>query len=683
MNSNEHKISPNSSIQDLATALEAGAVTSVQLLDMFLQRIAYFDRANTSLNAVPLLNPDAFTEARSSDLRRARGESRGRLDGIPFVVKDSFKVQGLPVANGSPAFEEVIASSDAATVEFLREAGAVLIGKTTMPPMAAGGMQLGNFGRARSSYNPEYMPAAWVSGSSNGSAVAVSSSLAAFGLAEETLSSGRSPASNCGLATYTPSRGLISIRGNWPLLALRDVIAPFARTMEDLFQILNVLVRDDPDTTGDLWRSQQVVRLPSAAEIRPDDYLSLREPNTLQGKVVGIPRIFVGKDTSVANPVVLRPSIKRLWEQVEEDLRALGAKVVEVDPPAFYEFDKLRPSARDAVDRGYWPAEFTELEFSVLSGAGWDEFLRTNKDPNLDRLEQVDTATIYPDEFYGADPAVNPMPRFGYEAMEKDAIGGSTPSLEVPGIDQVFAGLERFRSEFLENWMADEGLDMLAFPAASDIAPADADVSLRGALDAWLPGAAFSQGGWCLRPLGIPTVQVSMGTTPDIGMPVGVTFAGPAYSDNQLLAAAFAYEQRTSRRTEPPHAPIGVGEGVRVVAQGGKPCPPIGNPSAQLSVRVVRESAESVTFSISANEPVSGLQVSVDGERIGNVDLDTEITVARESRGERTPVAGTQGGIIIAMAALEDGGAIGDFAEFDRPSLRYLDSHTTKTPAPR
>ena len=674
MSAIEYRVTPCSSIADLAHALEAGAITSVQLADMFLQRIAYYDRATTTLNSVPLLNPNLFTEARDSDLRRARGESRGRLDGVPFIVKDSFKVAGMPVANGSPAFEKVIASSDAATVEFLREAGAVLIGKTTMPPMAAGGMQLGNFGRARSPYNPDYMPAAWVSGSSNGSAVAVASSFAAFGLGEETLSSGRSPASNCALATYTPSRGLISIRGNWPLLGLRDVIAPYARTLEDLFQVLNVIVRDDSDSTGDLWRSQKVVQLPPAVTIRPTDYLSLRDPEALKGKVVGVPRIFVGKDSTVSSPVTLRPSIKDLWEQAEEDLRALGATVLEVDPPVFYEFDKLRVGARDAVDRGYWPAEFSELEFSVLCGAGWDEFLRTNKDPHLSRLEQVDTSTIYPDEFYGADPAVNPMPRFGYEEMERDAVGGSTPSLRVPGIDQVLAGLERFRTEFLERWMTETGVDLLAFPAASNVAPADADTSLRSALDAWLPGAAFSQGGWCLRPLGIPAVQVSMGTTSDIDMPVGVTFAGRAYSDNLLLSAAYAYEQRSLRRTEPKYAPLSVGEIQRVVIQEGKRNQAVGPPEARLTITVTGESPESVTFTVSTTSTVAALSVSVDGERIINVALDEELTVRRPSRGRRSPVSCIQAGIIIAHAELEGGGIIGGFAEFDLPSLHYADT---------
>jgi amidase len=667
-------VAPNSTIAELSKALEAGLITSVELVEMYLQRIAYYDRSHATLNAVPVLNPNVFNEARESDIRRSKGESLGPLEGIPFVAKDSYKVQGLPVAGGSPAFEKVIATSDAAAVEYLRAAGAIVLGKTTMPPMAAGGMQKGNFGRAQSPYNPDYMPAAWVSGSSNGSGVAVSASFGSFGLAEETLSSGRSPASNCGLATYTPSRGLISVRGNWPLLALRDVVAPYARTVEDLLQILNIIVREDPDSTGDLWRSQKVVKLPHIADVRPADFLSLCDPKALQGKVVGIPRLFVGKDSSINEPVVLRASVKKLWEQVEEDLRALGATVVEVDPPVFYEFDKLRPGTRNAVDRGYWSAEFEAQEFSILCGAGWDEFLRENNDPTLHKLEQVDLSTIYPEEFYGAPASVNPMPRLAYEAIAADTQGGSTPSLEVPGIDSVMAGLERFRTEFLESWMDQEGIDLLAFPAAADFASADADVSLRGALDAWRSGVGFSQGGWCLRPLGIPTVQVSMGTVPDAEMPVGVTFAGRAYSDSTLLSSAFAYEQHTRRRTDPVHAPIGFSEIRRFPVESNFEGA-TGSAEARLDVTIVRETDNEVVFKVTASEPISALDVTIDGERIVGVAVDQEITARRLSRGERTPVSGIQAGVLIAVARLESGGVLGAYAEFDQPTLRYLDTY--------
>src|SRR5207302_5585977 len=104
--------------------------------------------------------------------------------------------------------------------------------------------------------NANYLTAAFASGSSNGSGTATAASFAAFGLAEETWSSGRAPASNNALCAYTPSRGVISVRGNWPLVPTMDVVVPHARTMADLLAVLDVIVAEDPDTRGDLMRAQ-------------------------------------------------------------------------------------------------------------------------------------------------------------------------------------------------------------------------------------------------------------------------------------------------------------------------------------------------------------------------------------------------------------------------------------------
>ena len=160
---------------------------------------------------MPVLNPDLFAEAAASDQRRAAGKTLGPLDGIPYTAKDSYKVRGLTVASGSPAFVDLVANEDAFTIARLRAAGAVLIGLTNMPPMANGGMERGIYGRAESPYDADFLTSAFYSGSSNGSGTATAASFAAFGLGEETWSSGRAPASwstptaggasaqNCGL----------------------------------------------------------------------------------------------------------------------------------------------------------------------------------------------------------------------------------------------------------------------------------------------------------------------------------------------------------------------------------------------------------------------------------------------------------------------------------------------------
>ncbi len=242
-------------------------------------------------------NPAALNEAEASDARRAKGATLGPLDGIPYTAKDSYLVKGLTAASGSPAFAELVAQRDAFTIERLRAGGAICLGKTNMPPMANGGMQRGVYGRAESPYNADYLTAPFASGSSNGAGTATAASFAAFGLAEETWSSGRGPASNNGLCAYTPSRGVISVRGNWPLTPTMDVVVPYARTMADLLEVLDVVVAEDPDTRGDLWRLQPWVPIPSVASVRPAAYAELAATAaSLAGKRFGVPRMYINAD---------------------------------------------------------------------------------------------------------------------------------------------------------------------------------------------------------------------------------------------------------------------------------------------------------------------------------------------------------------------------------------------------
>src|SRR3954454_23778397 len=281
------------SIADLRAALESGAPTAVEVVEAYLARIHRYDGTDTTtaLNSLVVRSRDALAEALASDVRRESGAVLGPLDGIPYVAKDSYLVTGMTAASGSPAFAALVAQHDAFTVGRLRAAGAICLGKTNMPPMANGGMQRGLYGRAESAYNRDYLTAPFASGSSNGAGTANAASFAAFGLAEETWSSGRGPASNNGLCAYTPSRGVISVRGNWPLTPTMDVVVPFARTMADLLEVLDVVVAEDPDRRGDLWRLQPWVPIPAVDAVRPASYAALAaSPQTLAGKRFGVPR---------------------------------------------------------------------------------------------------------------------------------------------------------------------------------------------------------------------------------------------------------------------------------------------------------------------------------------------------------------------------------------------------------
>jgi len=558
------------SIAELRSALESGRVTAVELVEACFDRIDSFDRPETEtrLNAVVVRNENALAEAAESDARRDRGETLGPLDGIPYTAKDSYLVKGMTAASGSPAFVNLMAMRDAFTVGRLREGGAICLGKTNMPPMANGGMQRGAYGRAESPYNADFLTAPFLSGSSNGAGTGTAASYTPFGLAEETWSSGRGPASNNGLCAYTPSRGVISVRGNWPLTPTMDVVVPYARSMADLLEVLDVIVADDPETRGDLWRMQDWIEIPTAGDVRPESYPSLGAgPEALAGRRLGVPRMYINADpaagTGEKSPEMWGPCGERietrqtvidLWEAARADLEAAGAKVVEVDFPMISNYEGDRPGHPTIFNRGLVRPEYLGEELRELTAWGFDDFLRANGDPALDRLGQVDGELIFPEE-PGTLPSREGGISFGMEEYVEMAKSGLAPWDELPELEDGLRGLEETRRIDLEMWMDDLGLDAVVLPTVADVGPADADVNPESADLAWRNGVWVANGNVAVRHLGVPTVTVPMGTMADIGMPVGLTFAGRAYSDNDLLTAASAFEAIRPRRRPPPRTP--------------------------------------------------------------------------------------------------------------------------------
>ena len=552
------------SIADLRDALDSGSATSVELLDAYLARISAYD---PELNALVVPDPGARAAAEASDERRRAGRTLGPLDGIPYTAKDSYLARGLTAAAGSPAFAGLVAQRDSFVVERLRAGGAVLIGLTNMPPMANGGMQRGVYGRAESPYNAGFLTAPFGSGSSNGSGTATAASFAAFGIGEETWSSGRGPASNNALCAYTPSWGVISTRGGWPLVPTMDVVVPHTRSMADLLEVLDVLVATDTDTRGDFWRAQPWLAVPAVNDIRPASYPELAVgPEALSGKRFGVPRMYVNADpdagvgaTGIGGPtgqrIETRPSIVDLFDAARADLLAAGAEVVDVDFPVVTNYEGDRAGAPTLATRGWVTPEYLQRELVDLSAWAWDDFLCANGDPALNRLADVDGSTIFPhppdalpDRYTGFDDDIA-----GYPQFVRDHPRSSFT--EIPELAGGLAALERTRRVDLEDWMAQVGIDAVIFPAVADVGPADMDVNPASADLGWRNGTWVANGNLVFRHLGIPTVTVPMGTMADIGMPVGLTFAGRAYDDSALLRYGVAFEALGSRRTPPPRTP--------------------------------------------------------------------------------------------------------------------------------
>lgn len=529
-------------IEEVVEALRGGRVTSTWLTREYLERIEVCDRGEEGLNSIPILNPHALDEAEESD-RRLREDRARPLEGVPFTVKDSYMVKGLTASAGSPAFEGLIAQRDAFPVERLRNAGAVLLGKTNMPPMAAGGMQRGVYGRPESPYNRRFLPAAFGSGSSSGSAVSVAANLAMFSMAAETLCSGRSPASNNGLCAYTPSWGIISIRGHWPLFPTRDVVVPYTRSMPDMLRLLDVLVQDDPETRGDFWRSQNVVSLPKPSQHKPESYLELLDPSALAGKRLAVPAMYLNKDPNF--PITLRDSVYALWEAARQRLEALGAEVVETDFPLIEQYEGDRPGRRFVDGVGDLPKGWTELEFREFLAFGWDDFLKANGDPAYPELGAVDPTLVFPQPSGALPNRYEYSRRNGNPYVEAVAIaraGSDDPRNHANFEDGVRATIA-LREEIFESWLAERNFDAVVFPTNTDVGAWNADVDPDAADHAWSNGVAFSNGNYALRHLGIPTVTVPMGSMEDTDMPVGLTLVGAANSDPALLAYAATFER--------------------------------------------------------------------------------------------------------------------------------------------
>ncbi|TPK58744.1 amidase [Mesorhizobium sp. B2-4-15] len=657
-------------IDQLRTALDDGAVTSVELVAAYLRRIAHFDRHGISLNAVPVLNPAMFEEAAASDRRRRDGATLGPLDGIPYTAKDSYKVKGLTVAAGSPAFEHLVANEDAFTIARLRAGGAVLIGLTNMPPMANGGMQRGVYGRAESPYNADYLTAAFASGSSNGSGTATAASFCAFGLGEETWSSGRAPATNNALVAYTPSRGVISVRGNWPLVPTMDVVVPHTRSVPDMLELLDVIVADDPMTRGDFWRAQPWVALPKSSETRPRRYTDLTLTGSLKGMRLGVPRMYIGRDSEPDRPIETRASVLALWEQAATDLKQLGAEVVEVDFPVVSNYERDRPGARTMVERGLVPQDFADREIWDLCIWGWDDFLRANADPALPDLASVDGPKIFP------QPPGTLPDRYegGFDLSEyvERAKSGVTPLERIPTIEDGLKGLEATRRIDFEDWLDAQGIDAVVLPAAADVGPADADVNEASAALAWRNGTWVANGNLVWRHFGIPTVTVPMGTMADIGMPVGLTFAGKAYDDERLLCMAGDYERSTWRRTSPPRTPELDGDvfSRRPVQTGGGKAPPLAIALAAETRTLGDQDEIVVTLDLpieAAEAEKAGVKVHVNGEEIamqrdGTCLTGHALVPAAEHQRFHSIWRGSYGSIVTAVVRLEDGRTAGAYA---------------------
>jgi amidase len=324
------------SIEDVQRAMQAGQVTSRQLVDLYVARIEAYDEQGPALNAIAAVNPRAREAASALDAERASRGPRGPLHGIPILVKDNYETIEMPTTAGSIAFVGFQPGRDAFQVQRLKAAGAVILGKTNMHELAAGIFTVGSsFGQTRNPYDLDRNPG----GSSGGTGAAVAAGFALAGMGSDTCGSIRNPASHNGLVGLRGTQGLASRTGIVPLSSSQDIGGPLARSITDLAILLDATVGADAADASTAVSAGHV----------PSSYRSGLKPDALKGARIGVVRSLFGTaadDQEVAGIV----------QKAVDGLKQGGAEVSDVVIPGLEEL--LRDSSMIGHDFKFDLAEY-------------------------------------------------------------------------------------------------------------------------------------------------------------------------------------------------------------------------------------------------------------------------------------------------------------------------------------
>lgn len=481
-------------IAALQDALHNGDLTSRQLVQFYLDRIDTLDRHGPELRAVLEVNPDALAIADALDNERAASGPRGPLHGIPVLLKANIDTgDRMTTSAGSLALAEHRAPDDAFMVARLRDAGAIILGKTNLSEWAnfrstnssSGWSSVG--GQTRNPYQLRRNPC----GSSSGSAVAVTANLVAVAVGTETDGSVICPASINGIVGIKPTLGLVSRDGIIPIAHSQDTAGPMARTVRDAAILLTAMAIVDPADPASAQRGKIVTR-----------YADNLDPNALRGRRIGVLRTYSGAGNDQRIDDILSESIARLEAQ--------GAVIV--DP---IEIDT----------EGLGDAEYEVLLYEFK--ADLNDYLVASNAP-LRSLQAII-------EFNSAN-AERVMPIFGQEILElAQQKGPLTDSDYLEALTES----KRIAQEGIDNALREHGLD--AF-----IAPSNGP--------SWLTdhvlGDHFSIGSSSLAAVsGFASITVPAGFVS--GLPVGVSFIGAAFSERTLIEIAYAFEQSDKVRRPP------------------------------------------------------------------------------------------------------------------------------------
>jgi len=474
-----------------------GGLTSRGLVGRYLDRIDAYDRDGPGLNSVVTVNDDALKRASELDEALTDDGLVGPLHGIPVLVKDQAETAGLRTTFGSAVFEEYVPEADATVVRRLKDAGAIVLAKTTLCDWAASWFGYSSVaGRTRNPYALDRDPG----GSSAGTAAGVAANLGTVGIGEDTGGSVRLPAGYCNLFGMRVTTGLISRAGLSPLVARQDTPGPMARTVPDMARLLDVIVGYDE---GDGWTG-------ATAAVPDTPFEACLEPAALEGARIGVLRQGFGDpDDPEAGPVTA---------VVEDALAAVrGAGATLVDPVTIPDLDrKLEDSSL----------------YALQSRRDIEAFL-AERDGPAETLAGIEAAG-------GCHELVADL----FTAM----LEGPADPTDDPDYWAAVAAQASLGRDVLEVHAAHD-LDAIVLPDAAVLPPTEAHLR-EGTYDSF----DFPTNTVLASQSSCPAVSVPAGFT-DGGIPVGLEFVGVPYDDHRLVELAYAYERAVDPRKPPSSAP--------------------------------------------------------------------------------------------------------------------------------
>jgi amidase len=512
-------------VAQLQAMMRSGELTSVALTRHYLERIMRLDQNGPAVNSVIEVNPDALAIAKEADEQRRQGHVKGPLHGIPVLLKDNIGTgDSMQTTAGSFALAGQPALKDSTVAAKLRAGGAVILGKTNLSEWAnfrSFNSTSGWSGRGRLTRNP-YSLDRNACGSSSGSGAAASANFSAVSIGTETNGSIVCPASVNGVVGIKPTVGLTSRAGVVPISHVQDTIGPHTRTVADGAAVLGVIVsasadKDDP-ATADVplgWKGTGKTR-PAI----PTDYTQFVQANGLKGARIGVvrPVSFLNNAT---------PQTIDAFEAAVAAIRAAGATTVDIParnfPSASGQTEVLLYDFKIDVRKYFDTREGVPMAHKTLH----DAILFNSANAAVEMpfffqeifefADRMDTS--------GADPANNPQPIFGGRTYNQ--------ALEINR--QAGIGFDKA--------LKDNNVQAI-------VAPTDGPAWTTDLINA--DHFLFASSGLAGGP-GFPIVQVPSGTV--LGVPVGISFIGTAFSEPTLIKFAAGFEAQTHARVVPTFAP--------------------------------------------------------------------------------------------------------------------------------